>query len=113
MTYANLYAGEITISEKPEFIARSEETDIKSLIKVAKGDNDKNLYAAFENSVHTRVAPGGDWFVTINGTFENELAENGLGFAWNMVYTIKATSAEEAEALLFNDLKTASINIIY
>lgn len=111
--YANLYAGEVTISEKPEFIARSEETDINNLIKVAKGNNDKNLYAAFENSVHTRVAPGGKWFVTVNGTFENELAENGLGFVWNTVYTIDANSAEEAEKKVFNDLNQASINIIY
>ena len=113
MMYANLYAGEVTISQKPEFIARSEETDINTLIKVAKGDNDQNLYAPFENSVHTRVAPGGDWFVTVNGTFENELAENGLGFAWNQVYTIQANSADEAEKIVFDDLKTAAINIIY
>lgn len=111
--YANLYAGEITISEKPEFVARSEETDINTLIKVAKGNNDKNLYAPFENSVHTRVAPGGDWFVTVNGSFENELAENGLGFIWNTVYTIKANSAQEAEQIVFNDLKKAAINMIY
>jgi hypothetical protein len=111
--YANLYAGEITISDQPEFIARSQETDIDTLMKVLVGDNDKNLYAAFENSATAIVAQGGSWYVTINGTFENEYGEDNLGFTWNRVFKTEALDSDQAIANVYEELKSNPISIIF
>ena len=110
--YANLYAGELTISDQPEFVARSQETNIENLMNVLEGNNDQNLYAPFENST-SAIGQGGKWYVTINGTFESEFSENGLGFAWNRVFTTTATNNDEAIAKVYEELKLNPICIIH
>lgn len=110
--FANLYAGELTISDQPEFVARSKESTIENLMKVLEGQNDENLYAAFENS-SSAIIGGGVWYVTINGTFENEFGENGLGFTWNRVFKTNALNSEEAIANVYAELKSNPISIIY
>lgn len=110
--YANLYAGELTISDQPEFIARSQETNIENLMKVLQGHNDQNLYAPFENST-SAIAQGSKWYVTINGTFDNEFGDTGLGFTWNRVFTTTAMNKDEAIAKVYQELQRNPISIIH
>lgn len=112
--YANLYGGELTISPgQPEFPNRSEETTITELMNILVNSNNKNAYACVQNKVSATIESGNTWYVSIDGTFKNNFAENGLGFVWNRVFITEAANSEQAIQNVYEELKSSPINIIF